>query len=65
MLVIGEGIHIISEKVKSAVANRDKKAIQELALSQVDKGAHLLDLNIGPQKKAGVEVMSWMLKSIK
>jgi 5-methyltetrahydrofolate corrinoid/iron sulfur protein methyltransferase len=64
MIVIGECIHVISPRVRAAIENRDKAFIQDLALRQVQKGAHLLDLNIGPQKKAGVEVMSWIVNTI-
>ncbi|MFC1944913.1 dihydropteroate synthase [Chloroflexota bacterium] len=64
MLVIGESIHIISPTVREAVESLNKKFIQDLALKQVEKGANFLDLNIGPQKKAGVEVMSWLVETI-
>ncbi len=64
MLVIGECIHVISRRVRDAIEARDKAFIQNLAVRQVEKGAHMLDLNIGPQKKAGPEVMSWMVDTI-
>lgn len=64
MLIVGECIHIISPKVKDAIANRDAKTIQELALAQVEKGAQFLDLNIGPQKKTGPEVMTWIVNTV-
>ena len=64
MLVIGECIHVISDKVRKAIEGRDKAFIQDLALRQVEKGAHVLDLNIGPQKRTGPEVMTWMVETI-
>lgn len=64
MLVIGESIHVISPRVRAAIESRDKAFIQELALKQVKAGAGMLDLNIGPQKKAGAEVMPWMVETI-
>ena len=64
MLIIGENIHIISNRVKKAIAERDAKVIQEMALEQVRAGADILDLNIGPQKRRGVEVMEWMVDTI-
>jgi len=64
MKIIGENIHIISPKVKEAVANRDIKFFQDLAVRQVEAGADALDLNIGPQKKAGHEIMPWLVKGI-
>lgn len=61
MLIIGENIHIIAPAVKEAIAARDTAAIQKLAKEQVDGGAQILDLNIGPQKKEGPEVMRWLV----
>jgi 5-methyltetrahydrofolate corrinoid/iron sulfur protein methyltransferase len=61
MYILGENIHIISEKVKEALANRDGKFFQELAVKQVEAGAQALDLNLGPRKKDGEEVFPWMV----
>ena len=61
MLIIGEKIHIISPKVKEALAARDSAYFAGLAREQVAAGAGALDLNVGPQKKAGPEVMSWLV----
>lgn len=64
MLLIGENIHIIAPTVRKAVAAHDTAAIQRLAKAQVEKGADMLDLNIGPQKRSGPEVMSWMVNAV-
>ena len=61
MQIIGENIHIISPKVKEGIANRDGAFFVDLARRQMQAGAWALDLNIGPQKKAGVEVMNWLV----
>lgn len=62
MYIIGENIHIISEKVKEALANRDAKFFQELAVKQVEAGAQALDVNLGPRKKDGEEVFPWIVE---
>lgn len=64
MYIIGENIHIISPSVKEAVAERNIKFFQDLAVKQVEAGADVLDLNIGPQKKAGHEIMPWLVKGV-
>jgi len=64
MIGIGECIHIIAQNVKNAVENRDKAFIQDLAKKQADKGATYLDLNIGPQKKTGAEIMPWIVETV-
>lgn len=64
MQIIGENIHVISAKVKEAIAERDIKFFQDLAVKQVEAGANMLDLNIGPQKKAGHEILPWLVKGV-
>ncbi len=64
MYIIGENIHIISPKVKEALANRDGGFFVQLAQKQKAAGADVLDLNIGPQKKAGPEVISWLIDCV-
>jgi 5-methyltetrahydrofolate corrinoid/iron sulfur protein methyltransferase len=64
MLIIGENIHIVSPQVKDAFANRDTEFVQTLAKAQVDNGAQVLDLNIGPQKKEGPEIMRWLVPAV-
>jgi 5-methyltetrahydrofolate corrinoid/iron sulfur protein methyltransferase len=64
MYIIGENIHIISPKVKVAIANRDAKFFQDLAVKLVDAGADAVDLNIGPQKKAGHEILPWLVETV-
>ena len=64
MIGIGECIQIISQKVRTAVEERDKGFLQDLAKSQMDKGAQMLDLNIGPQRKAGAEIMDWLVNTV-
>jgi 5-methyltetrahydrofolate corrinoid/iron sulfur protein methyltransferase len=64
MLKIGENIHIISPRVKAALAERDGGFFVDLARRQKSAGADVLDLNIGPQKKAGPEVMDWLVDCV-
>ena len=64
MYIIGENIHIISPKVKEAIANRDGAFFVDLARKQMQNGATALDLNVGPQKKAGTEVVPWLVEVV-
>jgi 5-methyltetrahydrofolate corrinoid/iron sulfur protein methyltransferase len=64
MYIIGENIHIISQKVKDALKERDAKFFQELAVAQVEAGARALDINLGPRKKDWEEVFPWMTKTV-
>ncbi len=64
MYIIGENIHIISEKVKAALQARDAKFFQELAVKQVEAGAQALDLNLGPRKADWEEVFPWIVETV-
>ncbi len=64
MRIIGENIHILSPRVKEALANRDRKFFQDLAVRQVEAGAWAVDLNVGPQKKLGHEILPWLVQAV-
>lgn len=64
MYIIGENIHIIAEKVKVALKERDAKFFQDLAVKQVEGGASAVDINLGPRKKDWEEVFPWMVENI-
>lgn len=64
MYIIGENIHILSEKVKAALKEKDAKFFQDLAVKQVEGGANALDINLGPRKKDWEEVFPWMVENV-
>jgi 5-methyltetrahydrofolate corrinoid/iron sulfur protein methyltransferase len=64
MYIIGENIHILSDRVKEALKNRDTKFFQELAVKQVEAGADSIDLNLGPRKADWAEIFPWMVESV-
>ncbi len=64
MYIIGENIHIVSQKVKDALAVKDAMFFQDLAVKQVEAGAQALDLNLGPRKKDGEEIFPWMVETV-
>ncbi len=64
MYIIGENIHIISEKVKEALANRDREFFMDLAVRQVEAGAKAIDVNLGPRKKDWAEVFPWIIETL-
>jgi 5-methyltetrahydrofolate corrinoid/iron sulfur protein methyltransferase len=64
VLIIGENIHIIAPPVRAAIEARDATFLQDLARRQVEAGAGVVDLNIGPQKKLGAEIMPWLVEAV-
>ena len=64
MILIGENINIMSQTIGPALKARDAKPIQELAKAEADAGVDYLDLNIGPARRAGDELMEWVVKTV-
>ena len=62
MYIIAENIHIIAPRVKEAIANKDAKYFRDLIVRMEAAGASAIDLNIGPNKKAGHEVLPWLVQ---
>lgn len=64
MILIGESINIMSKTIGPAIKDRDPRPVQEMALAQVEGGANMLDLNLGPARKAGDEMMAWLVNTV-
>ncbi|MDH5565171.1 MAG: dihydropteroate synthase [Myxococcales bacterium] len=64
MYIIGENIHIMSDKVKAGLKARDAGFFQKLAVAQVEAGARALDINLGPRKKDWEELFPWMVRTV-
>ena len=64
MYIIGENIHVVAPAVARAIKERDAKFFQDMAVRQVDAGASAVDLNIGPQKREGEELLPWLVKTV-
>ncbi|MEE8398243.1 MAG: dihydropteroate synthase, partial [Desulfobacterales bacterium] len=64
MLLIGESLNVISKKIGKAFKERDPKPIQEEALFQKEKGMDYIDINLGPAKKDGPELMPWVVETV-
>ena len=64
MYIIGENIHIMSDKVKAALVSRDAGYFQQSAVDQVEAGAQALDINLGPRKKDWEEIFPWMVRTV-
>jgi len=64
MYLIGESMNVISTKIGRAFKERDPKPIQEEALFQKEKGMDYIDINLGPAKKEGHELMPWVVRTV-
>lgn len=64
MITIGERINGMFEDVKKAIADKDKKVIQELAKKQTQAGAAYLDVNVGTAAADQEATMAWLVETI-
>jgi len=64
LLLIGESLNVISKKIGRAFKERDPKPIQEEALFQKEKRMDYIDINLGPAKKDGHELMPWVVEVV-
>ena len=63
MILIGENINIMSQTIGPALKERNPKPIQELAKAEDKAGVDYLDINIGPARKGGDELMAWVVNT--
>ncbi len=64
MILIGESINIMSKTIGPALRERNAGPVQEMAKAEVAAGTDYLDLNIGPARKNGDEMMQWAVKTV-
>ncbi|HYB19960.1 MAG TPA: dihydropteroate synthase [Thermodesulfobacteriota bacterium] len=64
VICVGENINIMSKTIGPAIKERRAEPILEMAKQQEKVGIDFLDLNIGPSRKAGEEVMDWLVKAV-
>jgi len=62
MYIIAENIQILSSRVKQAIAERDAAYFRDTIAELVDAGADAIDLNIGPSRKSGHEILPWLVE---
>ena len=64
MILIGENLNIMSKTLGPALRGRDPGPIQEMAKQETEAGIDYIDLNIGPARKAGDELMAWVVNTV-
>jgi len=64
MIVIGERINGMFKIIKQAIAEQDKKPVQDMALKQIEAGADYLDVNVGPTSAEPEKTMVWLVEAI-
>ena len=57
MILIGENLNVISQTLGPALRERNAGPIEEMAKAETEAGIDLIDLNIGPARKGGEELI--------
>ncbi len=65
MILFGESLNVISNVIGKVFkepdpSKRDPEVIQKEVLRQKEKGMDYIDINLGPAKKFGTELMPWV-----
>ncbi|MFH1436382.1 MAG: dihydropteroate synthase [Pseudomonadota bacterium] len=65
MNVIAENVNVMSRSLGPAMKNREAGPIHKMAEACEANGAVYLDLNIGPARKGGPDLMDWLVKTVR
>lgn len=63
-IFVAENINVMSQTIGPAMKNQDPKPIQEFAVQFTENGADILDINLGPARKGGPEMMQFVVKAV-
>ncbi len=64
MLLIGENLNVISTVIGKAFKEKNPGPIAEEAKRQKEKGIDWIDINLGPARKGGPELMEFVVKTV-
>jgi 5-methyltetrahydrofolate corrinoid/iron sulfur protein methyltransferase len=64
MKTIGENLNVIKKVIGQAFKDRNPEPIQKLALEEKAAGVDWIDINLGPARKGGPELMEWVVKTV-
>jgi 5-methyltetrahydrofolate corrinoid/iron sulfur protein methyltransferase len=64
MILVGENLNVMVKKIGTAMKEKDPKPIQELAIAEAAAGVDYIDINLGPARKGGGELMAWVVKTV-
>ncbi|HIJ35843.1 MAG TPA: dihydropteroate synthase [Deltaproteobacteria bacterium] len=64
MLLIGENLNVINTIIGKAFREKDPGPIAAEAIRQKEKGMDWIDINLGPARKGGPELMEFIVKTV-
>jgi 5-methyltetrahydrofolate corrinoid/iron sulfur protein methyltransferase len=64
MIIFSERVNGMYRDVRTAIQERNKQVVLDLAREQLAGGADVMDLNIGPTKTDPVDAFVWLAKTV-
>ncbi len=64
MFTIGENLNVINKRIGRAFRERDPQPIREMAEKMAEAKVDFIDINLGPARKDGEELMPWVVKTV-
>ena len=64
MILIGENLNVISQTLGPALKDRNVLPVELMAKAETEAGIDVIDLNIGPARKGGDELMAWVVNTV-
>jgi len=64
LILIGENLNVISQTLGPALREKNAAPIEAMAKDETAAGVDLIDLNIGPARRGGDELMSWVVETV-
>jgi len=64
MIRIGENLNVMVKTIGAAMKDKNPKPIQELAVAEATAGVDYIDINLGPARKGGGELMEWVVRTV-
>lgn len=64
MFRIGENLNVINTVIGKAMKEKDPGPIRKMAEDEAKKGVDWIDINLGPARKGGPELMEWIVKTV-
>lgn len=64
MKTIGENLNVISRAIGKAFKEKDPGPIREMAEKETEIGVDWIDINLGPARKGGEELMTWVVETV-
>ncbi len=64
MKCIGENLNVMQKGMALAFRERNPEPVQAMALAQERAGMYWIDINLGPARKDGAELMAWVVQTV-